>query len=321
MLHRIRSRLDDALHRSVPEPVAPVAAAVLLGLRAGITPGTYADFREAGLAHLLAVSGLHAGLVLGLSLLVSRALLGRRYGVYLLGPLLLLWGYILLAGAPPSAVRAGLMGSAFLLALAVGRMPAAVNALGLSAFLMLLVEPLSLWDRSFQLSFTSMAGVLLLGLPGSAWALERTSTLQARLPDTARQALRAAIASLMISIGAFVGSTPLVAFNFGEVPLLGAPATLVAMLVMPAFLISAALTAAAGLAFAPLGEALGLVTWLAGTGLAQLAALFAAVPGARLTVEGAEAVGVWTAYIFLASVGAVLSHQRWLPQVSDALRA
>ena len=320
-LHRARSRLEDALHRSVPEPVAPVAAAVLLGLRAGVAPETYADFRKAGLAHLLAVSGLHAGLVLGLSLLVSRALLGRRYGLYLIGPLVLLWGYILLAGAPPSAVRAGVMGSVFLLALAAGRMPAAVNALGLAAFLMLLVEPLAVWDRSFQLSFASMAGVLLLGLPGSAWMLERTSALQARLPETARQALRAAIASLVVSMGAFVGSTPLVAFNFGEVPLLGAPATLLAMLAMPAFLVAAALTAAAGLTFAPLGEALGLVTWLAGTALTQLAALFAAVPGARFTMEGVSAAWVWAAYALLACAGAAVSRPRWAPQVSEALRA
>ena len=320
-LHRARSRLGDVLHRSVPEPVAPVAAAVLLGLRAGITPESYTDFRKAGLAHLLAVSGLHAGLVLGLSLLVSRALLGRRHGIYLIAPLMLLWGYILLAGAPPSAVRAGVMGSAFLLALAVGRMPTAVNALGLAALLLLLVEPLSLWDRSFQLSFTSMTGVLLLGLPGSAWALERTSRLRDRLPDTMSKAFAAAVASLIVSIGAFLGSLPVVAFNFGEVPLLGAPATLAAMLVMPSFLIAAALTAAAGLALAPLGEALGLVTWLAGTALTQLAALFAAVPAARLTVQEMSAAWVWSAYALLACTIAVATRQRWAPAVSEAARA
>lgn len=320
-LHGVRSSLEDALQRSVPEPVAPVASAVLLGLRAGIPPDTYTDFRKAGLAHLLAVSGLHVGLVLGLSLLVSRALLGRRRGLYLVAPLLLLWAYVLLSGAPPSAVRAGLMGSAFLLALAVGRMPAAVNALGLSAFLLLLVEPLSLWDRSFQLSFSAMAGVLLLGLPGSTWVLERTSGLRERLPQTAGQALGAAAASLAVSMGAFAGSLPVVAFNFGEVPLLGAPATLAAMLVMPSFLIAAALTAAAGLALSPLGEGLGLVTWLAGTALTQLAAMLAAVPGARLTVEGISAASVWSAYALLACAVAVAVRRRWTPAVSEMARA
>lgn len=320
VLHDTRSRLERVLHSSVPGPVAPVASAVLFGLRGGLPPETYAYFRKAGLAHLLAVSGLHVGLVLGLALLASQALIGRRYGLYLIAPLVLLWGYILLAGAPPSAVRAGMMGSAFLLALAVGRMPAAVNALGLSAFLLLLVEPLSLWDRSFQLSFTSMAGVLLLGLPGSAQVLDRTSALRRRMPETAAKALGATAASLLVSIGAFVGSLPVVAFNFGEVPLLGAPATLLAMVVMPSFLIASALTATAGVAFAPLGQALGVVTWVAGTALTQLAALFAAVPGARFAVEGFSAASVWSAYVLMACAGAVVTHRRWLPQVSELIR-
>ncbi|MCY4582861.1 MAG: ComEC/Rec2 family competence protein, partial [Chloroflexi bacterium] len=320
-LHSTRSRLEHVLQRSVPEPVAPVASAVLLGLRAGVPQETYADFREAGLAHLMAVSGLHVGLVLGLSLLVSRALLGRRYGLYLVAPLALIWGYVLLTGAPPSAVRAGVMGSAFLLALAAGRMPAAVNALGLAAFLLLAAEPLSLWDRSFQLSFTSMAGVLLLGLPGSAWALERTSALRRRLPETAGRALGATVAGLMVSLGAFVASLPVVAFNFGEVPLLGAPATLVAMLIMPSFLLASALTAAVGLGFAPLGEAFGLVTWLTGTALTQLAALFAAVPGGRFTVEGMSAAWVWGSYALMACVAAAATRRRWMPPVSEAGRA
>ena len=320
LLHDTRSRLEDVLHGSVPGPVAPVASAVLFGLRGGLPPETYADFRKAGLAHILAVSGLHVGLVLGLSLLASQALMGRRYGLYLIAPLALLWVYILLAGAPPSAVRAGMMGSAFLLALAVGRMPAAVNALGLSAFLLLLVEPLSLWDRSFQLSFTSMAGVLLLGLPLSALALERTSALRGRMPETAAKALGATAASLSVSIGAFAGSLPVVAFNFGEVPLLGAPATLLAMVVMPSFLVASALTATAGLAFAPLGEALGVVAWLAGAALIRLAALFAAVPGARLAVEGIGAASVWSAYVLMACAGAAATYRRWLPQASDLVR-
>ena len=320
LLHDTRSRLEDVLHGSVPGPVAPVAAAVLFGLRGGLPPETYADFRKAGLAHILAVSGLHVGLVLGLSLLASQALMGRRYGLYLISPLALLWVYILLAGAPPSAVRAGMMGSAFLLALAVGRMPAAVNALGLSAFLLLLVEPLSLWDRSFQLSFTSMAGVLLLGLPLSALALERTSALRGRMPETAAKALGATAASLSVSMGAFAGSLPVVAFNFGEVPLLGAPATLLAMAVMPSFLVASALTATAGLAFAPLGEALGVVAWLAGAALIRLAALFAAVPGAHLAVEGIGAASVWSAYVLMACAGAATTYRRWLPQASDLVR-
>ena len=317
-LHQLRSRLRDALQRSAPEPAASLGSAMLLGLRAGLPPEVSADFRRAGLAHILAISGLHVGMALGVALLAAQALLGRRYGLYLVLPLAAVWGYVLLAGAPPSAVRAAMMGSAFLLALAAGRTPAAVNALGLAAFLLLLAEPRSLWDRSFQLSFSAMAGVLLLGLPASAWARERVSGLRRRLPHALVRTLQAAAASLAVSLGAFAGSLPLAAYNFGQIPLFGAPATLFAMALTPFFLIAAALTAAAGLALPPLAALLGAGTWLLGSALAGVASAFAALPGASLTAGGSgglDEAWLWAGYAPLALAVAWGLRRRWAPAV------
>ena len=322
-LHESRARLRDALQRSAPEPAASLASAVLLGLRAGLPPDATADFRRAGLAHLLAISGLHVGMVLGIALLASRAVFGSRYGLYLVLPLAAVWGYVLLAGAPPSAMRAAMMGSAFLLALAVGRLPAAVNALGLAAFVLLLAEPRSLWDRSFQLSFSAMAGVLLLGLPASAWARERAAVLRRRLPYALVRTLQAVAASLAVSLGAFAGSLPLTAYNFGEVPLLGAPATLLAMTLMPFFLVCAVLTAAAGLALPPLAAALGAGTWLLGSALAGVASAFAAVPGAVVAAGGSGGSGagwVWGGYALLALAVAWGLRRRWTADAAGLAR-
>ena len=323
-LHHLRSRLRGALQRSAPEPAASLASAMLLGLRAGLPPEVSADFRRAGLAHILAISGLHVGMALGVALLISQALLGRRYGLYLILPLAAVWGYVLLAGAPPSAVRAAMMGSAFLLALAVGRTPAAVNALGLAAFLLLLAEPRSLWDRSFQLSFSAMAGVLLLGLPASAWARERAAGLRGRLPHALVRTLQAVAASLAVSLGAFAGSLPLAAYNFGQVPLFGAPATLLAMVLAPFFLIAAALAAAVGLALPPLAAVFGAGTWLLGSALAGVASAFAALPGAVVAAGGSDGLSeawIWAGYAPLALAVAWRLRGRWAPSVSELGRA
>ena len=293
-------------------------------LRAGLPPEVSADFRRAGLAHILAISGLHVGIALGVALLISQALLGRRYGLYLFLPLAAVWGYVLLAGAPPSAVRAAMMGSAFLLALAVGRTPAAVNALGFAAFLLLLAEPRSLWDRSFQLSFSAMAGVLLLGLPASAWARERAAGLRGRLPPALVRTLQAVAASLAVSLGAFAGSLPLSAYNFGQVPLFGAPATLLAMVLAPFFLIAAALAAAVGLALPPLAAVFGAGTWLLGSGLAGIASAFAALPGASVAAGGSDGLSeawIWAGYAPLALAVAWRLRGRWAPAVSELGRA
>jgi competence protein ComEC len=174
-LHSVRQRFSESIERQVPEPQAALTQAMLLGLRGDLAPQTNEDFRRAGLAHLLAVSGMHVGLLLGLALLLSQRLIGRHRAWYLVPPLLFLWLYILLTGAPASAVRAGLMGTAFLLALATGRANVPLNVLGLAAIAILATEPRTLWDRSFQLSFSAMAGVLLVGLRwratwSSGWA-------------------------------------------------------------------------------------------------------------------------------------------------------
>ena len=320
-VHALRLRLDDSLRQRLPEPAASLAPAVLLGLRAGMPAELSDDFRGAGLAHLLAVSGLHVGLVLALALLASQALLGRRRGLYLIAPLVLLWGYILLAGAPPSAVRAGLMGSAFLLALGVGRLPVAVNALGFAALALLLLDPGALWNRSFQLSFSAMAGVLLLGLPAVGWLRERSPDLRERLPAALARLVEAVVASLVVSVGAFMGALPLTAFNFGEVPLLGAPATLLAMAVMPAFLVLSALTGLAGLVF-PLGAfALAVPAWLLGKTMAVLAGFFAGVPGGVVTLDNVSVGWVWAGYALLACAIAVVSRRRWTPAVLPVVRA
>ena len=320
-VHELRSRLAASLERHMPEPAASLASAMLFGLRSGVPAGVSDSFRDAGLAHLLAISGMHVGIVLAISMLASRALLGRRRGFYLITPLLLMWAYVLLAGAPPSAVRAGLMASAFLLALASGRMPAAVNALGLAALVLLLIEPRSLWDRSFQLSFTSMAGVLFIGLPARAWTAERLAGLGERLPKQAAWAISAALSGLAVSLGAFLGSAPLVAFNFGSVPLLGAPATLLALLVMPLFLAGAGLTAAAGLFLPPLAYATGGVVWPFGAFLTVLAEVVAAAPGGRISVDGLSAAWVWSVYALAAVVAAFLGRRVWGSAAVHAAKA
>lgn len=319
-VHALRSRLAGSLERHAPEPAASLAAAMLLGLRAGVPDGVSENFRGAGLAHLLAISGMHVGIVMGIALLASRALFGRRYGLYLAAPALLTWGYVLLAGAPPSAVRAGLMASAFLLALAAGRMPAALNALGLAALVLLLVEPSSLWDRSFQLSFAAMAGVLLIGLPAQARARERAARASGRLPRPLAWAVGSAAAGLAVSLGAFLGALPLVVFNFGEAPLLGAPATVAALAIMPLFLAAAALTALAGLLFGPLASAAGAAAGLVGYALSQLASAVAAVPWSR-TDAALSAAGVWTAYAAMGCALAAAHRRGWTPAALDLARA
>ena len=105
----------------VPEPQAALGQATLLGLRRNIPQDLNEAFRRTGTAHLLAISGLHVGILLGISLAASAALLGRKHHLHLIAPLLVIWLYGLLSGMSPSATRACIMGSVYLASLAFGR--------------------------------------------------------------------------------------------------------------------------------------------------------------------------------------------------------
>ena len=313
-VHAVRGRLSESIERHVAEPQAALTRALLLGMRGAIPPSVARDFRDGGMAHLLAVSGMHVGVLLGLSLLASASLLGRRRGLYLVAPFVLLWVYIALAGAPPSAVRAGAMGSAYLLALAAGRLTAPLNALGLAALVLLAWDPATLWDRSFQLSFTSMLGVIVIGLP--LWRRAQGRLPSVRPGEPGMRALgvrlgRTVAASLLVSAGAVTGSLPLVALNFHQVPLLGIPATLIALPVLPVLLVAGVLTALLGLVAAPLADAAGLVVGAAG-GLVLLdAAVASRIPGGVVQVDFVTAAWAWAAYAAMFAVAAFLHRDRW----------
>lgn len=142
---------------------AGVAEAMTLGWRGDLESDLQAQFRAAGILHLLCVSGLHVGL---LSIMVGWLFfwLGEeRRGRILRGSLqlLVLWGFALLTGLAPATVRATLMFSLFVVSHMMGRRTDSLNLLALAAITMLMTDPLLLYDVGWQLSFSAVTGILL----------------------------------------------------------------------------------------------------------------------------------------------------------------
>lgn len=276
-VYALRHRLAGALQHGLPQPHAALAQAVLLGLRGDLPDDVREHFLETGTGHLLAISGLHVGILLGLTLAASRAVLGGGRW-YLLAPLVALWTYALLSGMAPPVVRAAIMGTLFLAARFSGRPGAGLPALSLAAAVMAGLDPALLRDVSFQLSFTAMAGLLLLAPP-----IEQrlNALLESRL-DEHSPLLRwskGLAAALAVGVAATVATLPLLAFTFHRISLLGIPTTLLAVPALPPMLVGSALTGALGLLWAPLGSAVGIVTWVPITYLLGLVAALDALPG------------------------------------------
>ena len=263
-LHRLRARLASALQRAMPAPESGLAQALLLGIRTELPAEVKASFRTAGMSHLLAISGLHVGIVLALALGIGSATLGHGNPLVIFGAMATVWVYAVVSGLDPPVVRAAIMGSLALAQGLTGRGMRGLTALALAAGVMVCVDPTLLTSLSFQLSFTAMAGVIV-GLPlitllsGAVATFAGDSNVWAS--RWLQYGLTLLIASVVISTTTTLATVPLIAMHFEEIPVMSVPATILAMPAMPMALVAAATTAAAGVAVPWLAQGLGVLAW------------------------------------------------------------
>jgi len=167
-IRRWRNTLASIVNSSqLPPERQGIAKALVLGDRDAPTEITKAEFRAAGLSHLLCVSGLHVGIVVLLVALIFRPFGANRRSLLLKGlaELAAVWLFVIMTGAAPSTLRAGTMFS-FIIAgrLVTNRMDTLV-ALSLSAITLLMVRPTLVADIGFQFSYTAVAGIAVFYKP------------------------------------------------------------------------------------------------------------------------------------------------------------
>lgn len=277
----------------MPAEAGALCRAMAAGDRSGITPQLRADYSRSGLAHLLAVSGLHTGIVFALVnlLLWWMPLLRRGHLVRNLAATTAIWLFVAAAGFPPSAVRAAVMCTLLQTALASGSEYRALNALAAAAFGMLLWNPAWLADISFQLSFAAVAAILVWGVP------------ICRRFRTRWRAVNLVADAFIISIVATLATAPLVSHTFGIVPLAGIAVNPVAILLGSVVVLGGTLWMAAPAAW--LAPAFGWVLTLAAETLNALARLTAAIPGGTVeyTLGGAATAAIYL--FFMLATAAV----------------
>ena len=300
-LYGLRRSAAASIAAVVPEPQAALAQAMVLGLRGGIPDDVTAAFRRSGASHLLAISGLHVGILLTASLSASAALLGRKRYLHLIAPLALIWLYALLSGMSPSAARACIMGSVYLAALAAGRQRGALAALGCAAAVMVGVSPNIIFSISFQLSFAALAGIAALG-DGFGGLLRGLAAHRLGWRSPLRPVLTAAADMIGVTVAATAATLPLIAYHFEQVSTLGIPATLLTLPAVPPFIIGSGAAGLLGMASETLALPFGWVAWGAGAYVTGVVTALSDLPSAAVNTGRLPLAAVVGCYLILAAL-------------------
>lgn len=196
----------------VREPELGILSALTLGYREELDKHVQQSFSAAGAMHILAVSGLHTGIVWGLIVWLltlgglAKPLCEQRVWQTILTTvtLIALWTYAFVTGLSPSVMRSALMVTIVEVGWLFRRNVVGMNTLAAAAVIILLIRPLTLWSVSFQLSFAAVASLILVG----SW-LQQHTILRGKLWQY--------IGGLLImSFAAQIGTLPLTLHYFGQ---------------------------------------------------------------------------------------------------------
>ncbi|NOV03541.1 DNA internalization-related competence protein ComEC/Rec2 [Paenibacillus planticolens] len=246
----LRERLSRRMDLIFPAPQAGFMKSMLIGLTDDLDPERFQQFSELGLTHILAISGLNVAVFLGVCFWIMRRLkLTKETALRVC--FWLLPFYILLTGASPSIVRAGLMTMVALYAARRGIAKDVLHSMAIVAWIMLLWNPYFLLDVSFQLSFLVTLG-LILGVQ-SVSALLQTWISSSMLRNTASITLVSQCVSFPVSI-----------YYFNQFSLISWLANAILVPVISLAVFPAGLAAIfVGLLYLPAGRGLGwLIAWL-----------------------------------------------------------
>lgn len=280
--------LKDSVARAFPDSAAPLVTALITGDKTQLPDGVYSALRRSGLAHVIAVSGLHVSFLAGL----ITTLLGRRRRLSAVVGICLLFFFAAVAGNTPSVQRAAFMQAMLLIAPLADRENDPPTALSTVLMVLLVVNPYAAASVSLQLSFAAVAGIFLFTGPlCEKWGRKLPRKPKSFWIKLGCRTARGVIASVATTLGAIVFTTPLMAFYFDSISLISPLANLLALwAVSLAFL--------GGLAVAVLGVFL--------PALARLLAWVAALPVWYLQWVSGALAGLPFASVSVRSVYLIL---------------
>lgn len=308
----IRERARAALQQIAPAHLRPIAAALLLGDSASVPAELRRKYARAGVSHVLAVSGLHIGLIAAAAQILCRWLLARSESLLLrtnvvklatvasLPPLL---AYAAIAGPSPATLRATVMICLFLSGLVLDRSRHAPAAIAAAAAVICAAAPGALFEASFQLSFAAVVAIVFGGkrllATYDSWAEERMLTL---LAPARHRFERWWVVSQGVTVLALAATAPLTLYHFQQLSLVGLISNTI---VVPITGMGGVAFGLAGVLLTPLLPGCGAVLFAACclclSAGDSLTGFFATLPGSEIHLPTPNATEIATYFALLAA--------------------
>jgi competence protein ComEC len=295
---------------------AAMSRALLLGYRQDVARPVYDAFAQTGTLHILALSGMHVGILILLLVILLKSLgISRQYWVLVFIPFLVV--YTAATGASASTVRASIMALTYFSAFLLRRKPDTPSSLALAALLILAVDPMQLFSLGFILSFVAVGGLVVVYPRVSGWLNAATPSEISGDPagsvwshrwGATRQALGNAFG---ISLAAWLATLPLIATIFHLI----SPVALLVNLAMGPLAFVILLTSCLSLAFGAIWDQAGIVFNYANDVFAEvllgLIARTSEWPGGYFYVEAWPLALILLWYGLLIFAIATTSWRRW----------
>lgn len=309
LLSRIKHAFEENIDMVLPEPHAAFMKGLLLGERASLPEKVTDTFKQAGVSHIVALSGYNITLV-GRSLMSFLLILTLPFTISFWAAITAITLFILMTGAAASVVRAGIMGVLVLVAQKEGRTYHMTNALAVAAAAMIFHNPYILrFDAGFQLSFLATAGLVYLSPHVEQWldraraklsfGSKKFNVAHARKKQDDHQDTLGLKRILVETLSAQLMVLPLLIWLFGSVSLVSLLANLAVLVVVPFAMAAGALAGVLGFLSPLIAIPAGWVAWIILEYQLRVIGWFARAPFSSVPV-GTWAVGpILIAYVLL----------------------